>query len=168
MAKKRLASMDFQFGVSELIPSTQEAFRGQSHDQQTRKAEKDKKIAFTKIVEDDLSEKINQFPQFPSTNAIYVFIIQYFISEREYKKRDVDNMAKTILDILENIFYKDDSQVKVLLVCKKIDSNKIPQNFAYIAIKELTSDRDVETLKVAGIERSVIFYQELKAKNRIN
>ena len=47
--------------------------------------------------------------------------MQYFAIEKEYVRRDVDNMAKTILDVLKSRFYRDDSQVKTLLVGKKLE-----------------------------------------------
>ncbi len=72
-------------------------------------------------------------------------------------------MAKTILDLLRNRFYRDDSQVKTLLVGKKIEK-RVPQDFAYIAIKKLSATQDVDALKISGIERSVTMFQELKSK----
>ncbi len=72
-------------------------------------------------------------------------------------------MAKSILDILKERFYRDDSQVKTLLVGKKIEK-RVPQNFAYIAIKKLSAIQDVDALKISGLERSVTMFQELKSK----
>lgn len=64
-------------------------------------------------------------------------------------------MAKTILDVLKGRFYHDDGQVKTLLVGKKIDLYRVPQNFGYVAVKELRSDSDVEALKISGVERCI-------------
>lgn len=72
-------------------------------------------------------------------------------------------MAKTILDISKGRFYRDDSQVKTLLVGKKMEK-RVPQNFAYVAIKKLSSTQDIDALKISGLERSVTMFQELKSK----
>lgn len=71
-------------------------------------------------------------------------------------------MAKTILDVLKTRLYRDDSQVKILLVTKKQTDNRVKQNFAYVAVKELKRNKDIDILKMAGLERSVILYSELK------
>ena len=71
-------------------------------------------------------------------------------------------MAKTILDLLEGKFYRDDKQVKTLLISKKVDRKNIPQDFIYIAIKELKNNQDIDVLRVSGIDRSVVLYQEIK------
>jgi hypothetical protein len=49
------------------------------------------------------------------------------------------------------------------LATKKIEA-RISKDFAYIAIKELSSDKDINILKEAGYERAVNLYQELKSK----
>lgn len=72
-------------------------------------------------------------------------------------------MAKTILDLLRGRFYRDDSQVKALLVGKKIEQ-RVSQNFAYVAIKKPGTRQDADALKISGIERSVTMFQELKSK----
>ena len=48
---------------------------------------------------------------------------------------------------------------------KKIDS-KVPQNFAYVAIKEIKSDEDIEALKVSNIDRSVDLFNEIKKQKK--
>ncbi len=110
-----------------------------------------------------LLSKLESNEQFPSDGEVFVFIVQYFAAENEYRRRDVDNMAKTILDILKSRFYRDDSQVKTLLVGKKLEK-RVPQNFAYVAVKRLGASQDVDALKISGLERSVTMFQELKNK----
>lgn len=73
------------------------------------------------------------------------------------------SMAKTILDVLKGKLYRDDSQVKTLLVGKKIEK-RVPQNFAYVVVKKISSTQDVDALKISGLERSVTMFQELKSK----
>lgn len=97
----------------------------------------------------------------------FVFIMQYFVGEAEYRGRDIDNMAKTILDVLKGRFYMDDGQVNTLLVGKKMDPKRVPHNFAYVAVRETKGNDDIMALRIAGLERCVSLYQELKSKGII-
>lgn len=159
-------SVDFDIGIDMIIPSTQEAFKKDNFSEAKRKDEKSGiatfKTTFLQRVESDLKDT----KQFPTDKEVFIFIVQYFISEKDYKSRDVDNMAKTVLDALNGRFYKDDGQVKALLVTKKMEQ-RVPQNFAYIAIKELRDGKDIEVIKISGVERSVTMFQELKSKGII-
>jgi len=159
-------SIDFDVGVDGIIPSTQEAFRGGGHDGQVRMTEKEDLIHFRDVLATDLDRQLSGNTQFPSNREVFVFIIQYFIAEKEYARRDIDNMAKTVLDVLKERFYRDDSQVRTLLVGKKKTDHRVTQNFAYVAIKELNDDKDIDALKISGIERAVTFFQESQAKLR--
>lgn len=161
--KKKIIDIDYQFSIPQVIPATQEAFREGKHQGEIRVSEKENLELFRKKVSDTLKEDSKKLEQFPTKQEIFIFILQYFSSQKEYSSRDIDNMCKTILDLLRDLFYFDDSQVKTLIASKKIDE-RVPQNFAYIAIKELKNEKDTEILKIAGIERSVILYQELRSK----
>lgn len=164
MSKKQpLTSIDFDFGVGEIIPATQEAHSNNKFDGEIRKTEKEGLVQFKSTLSSDLDSKLQNNENFPSDGEVFIFIVQYFASDKEYKRRDVDNMAKTILDVLKNRFYSDDSQVKTLLVGKKLEK-RVPQNFAYVAIKRLGVSQDVDALKISGLERSVTMFQELKSK----
>ena len=164
MSKKQpLTSIDFDFGIGDIIPATQEAHHSDGFDKQVRKTEKEELSVFKSTLNFKLDTELSGNEQFPSNGEVFVFIVQYFASDKEYRKRDVDNMAKTILDVLKNRLYKDDSQVKTLLVGKKLEK-RVPQNFAYVAIKRLRSSQDVDALKISGLERSVTMFQELKSK----
>lgn len=164
MSKKQsLTSIDFDFGVGEIIPATQEAHHNDEFDGQVRKTEKEGLIQFKNTVSFDLDSRLQNNEHFPSDGEVFIFIVQYFGVEKEYRRRDVDNMAKTILDILRDKFYRDDSQVKTLLVGKKFEK-RVPQNFAYVAIKRLGASQDVDALKISGLERSVTMFQELRNK----
>lgn len=160
--KSKISAIDFHFGVGEIIPSTQEAYQA-VFDGAIRKVEKERLAQFKQTLGQDLDQRLKSDERFPSDREVFVFIVQYFASEKEYTRRDVDNLAKTILDVLKKRFYRDDSQVKTLLIGKKIEQ-KIPQNFAYVAIKELALGYDIDALKIAGIERSVVLFQELKSR----
>ncbi len=168
MSKKRLSSLtsvDFDIGIGEIIPSTQEAFK-ESFSEATRKEEKTQVLTFKQNFLQRVEEVLKDTNQFPTSNEVFVFIVQYFISEKEYRSRDIDNMAKTILDVFKGRLYQDDGQVKTLLVGKKMEG-RVPHNFAYIAIKELKSGSDVDALKISGLERSVTLYHELKKKGLV-
>lgn len=164
MSKKQpLTPIDFDFGIGEIIPTTQEAYHSDGFDRQIRQTEKYGLINFKNTVGSKLDSKLINDEHFPTDGEVFVFVVQYFAVEKEYGRRDVDNMAKTILDVLKNRFYRDDSQVKTLLVGKKLEK-RVPQDFAYVAIKRLGSSQDVDALKISGLERSVTMFQELKSK----
>lgn len=163
MSKKtKISSIDFHFGIGEIIPSTQEAYH-EEFDNTVRKTEKEQLTQFKKALGFKLDTELKMDERFPSDREIFIFVMQYFVSEKEYTRRDIDNMAKTILDVLKDRFYRDDSQVKTLLVGKKMEQ-RIPQNFAYVAIQQLAQGRDTDALKISGVERAVILFQELKSK----
>ena len=163
LKKNPLTSVDFDFGVGKIIPATQEAHRDDGFDGQVRKTEKEALSVFKTALGSELDSKLVGNEQFPTDGEVFVFIVQYFGAEKEYGRRDVDNMAKTILDVSKGRFYRDDSQVKTLLVGKKLEK-RVPQDFAYVAIKRLSSAQDVDALKISGLERSVTMFQELKSK----
>lgn len=164
MAKKKKnskTSIDFDIGIGEIIPATQEAFDGRNLLMGKRKEEKTNLTRFKENLKNKITSSIKDQDLFPSNNEIFVFIIQYFIGRADYAKRDIDNMAKTVLDALKELIYTDDGQVKTLLVGKKIE-RRIPQNFAYIAVKVLGKEQDVDALKISGLERSITMFNELK------
>ena len=103
MSKKQsLTSIDFDFGIGKIIPATQEAHHGDGFDGQVRKTEKEGLTQFKSTLSADLDSKLQNDEHFPSDGEVFVFIIQYFASDKEYGRRDVDNMAKTILYVLKN------------------------------------------------------------------
>lgn len=168
MAKKRrrarAAIVDFDFGIEGVIPSTQEAYRsGTTADLGIRRDESERKKLFMEAVSVDVRKRLRESSQFPSRGEIFVFIVQYLAGEALFQNRDVDNLAKTMLDLLNGIIYRNDSQVRVLLVVKKRTDNRVTQNFAYVAVKELADGGDMEIVKSAGIERAVTRFQELKS-----
>jgi hypothetical protein len=61
--------------------------------------------------------------------------------------------------MLKGEFYKDDGQVKTLLIAKKIEK-RVPKNFVYFALKEMKDDKDIDALKISGLERSVQLFNE--------
>lgn len=158
---------EYQFLVEGIIPATQEAFRGGRFYNGIRKKEKNCVKIFKKVVSDYL---LNDKPSslFPTNNQVYVSVVQFYTSyKKDYNKRDVDNIAKTILDILkENNFYKDDCQVRTLLVSKIVDLKRIRQNIGFIFIKVLNDNEDIAVVNNM-IPRAVKLYEDLK-EGRIN
>lgn len=164
MSKKgKITAVDFDFGIDGIVPSTQEAYHHGEFEGAVRRTEKESLNTFKNTVVADLDARLRSDERFPSDGEVFVFIVQYFSIEGEYARRDIDNMAKTILDVLKGRFYRDDSQVKTLLVGKKMEK-RVPQNFAYVAIKKLSSTQDIDALKISGLERSVTMFQELKSR----
>ena len=150
--------VDFDIGIGDVIPSPPS--RG-SLSEKIQAGEKGHLLLFKNNLTQKITVAIKGKNQFPTTNEVFIFIVQYFVSKKDYSRRDIDNMAKTVLDVLKGKFYDDDCKVKTLLIGKKIEE-RIPQNFAYIAIKELKDGRDVEALKTSGLERSIFLFHELK------
>lgn len=166
MAKKHRAgktTVDFDVGIGELIPATQEAFRNDGYSAATRKEEKSSLIQFKKTFSQNIDAELRSEDLFPTDDEVYVIIIQYFASQIEYSRRDIDNMAKTVLDVLQARLYRDDSQVRTLLVTKKVEP-RVPQNFAYVAVKKLRPSEDILAIKESGLERSITMFQELRSK----
>lgn len=167
-SKKNIAilEIDFHTGIGQIIPSTQQAYHKGDFSNTIKRKESEKLKQFKLILGQKIEKDIKRLTQFPTKYEVFVLIIQYFISKNEYEGRDIDNMAKTILDVLKSKFYQDDSQVRTLLIAKKID-RRVNQNFAYIAVKEIKDDRDVNPLKLSGVERSIIYYQELQKQGLV-
>jgi Holliday junction resolvase RusA-like endonuclease len=125
---------DYQFGLTEIVPSKQDSREGE------------KVSTFRSLVEKTITPEIMNLKIFPSKKEIVVFAIQFFLREKDYQTRDVDNISKTILDCLKGKLYIDDVQVRTLLISKKIYS-RVPSNFIFVGIKELHGETDVEVVK---------------------
>ena len=164
VSRLKLTSIDFDIGTGAIIPTTQEAFTVEGHDKKLRVDGKDALAIFKKAFLEDLESQLKATAGFPTDKEAFVFILQFFASQKEYEKRDVDNMAKTVLDVLKNRIYQDDSQVRTLLVGKKMADKRVDQNFAYIAIKILNNDREVDALQISGLERAVTLFQSLRSE----
>lgn len=152
----------YQFIVNGVIPATQEAFKKTGVNTYVRRQESESVKNFKKVVSQQLT--IDTPPQsFPTSKSVFVVIIQFFTSTKNsYKKRDVDNMAKTVLDILEqNRFYMNDSQVRTLLVSKRVDLTNVPQDLGYVYIKELNDGEDVNAIR-PFLNEAMKLYTELK------
>mgnify|MGYP001602737282 CR=1 FL=1 len=142
-----MATFDYQFGLTELVPSKQDD------------REREKVTAFRSLVERTLTPQvITSLTIFPSKKEVVIFVIQFFLSRKEYDARDVDNMSKTILDCLKGKLYIDDSQVRTLLITKKI-SSKVPTNFVFVGIRELKGETDIEVVQTILLQQAITLYQ---------
>ena len=141
-----MATFDYKFGLTELVPSKQDD------------REKEKVTAFRSVVNKTLAPEIIASSIFPSKREIVVFVIQFFLSKKEYDTRDVDNMSKTILDCLKGKLYIDDSQVRTLLITKKI-SPKVPTNFVFVGVRELKGETDIEVVQTMLLQQAITIYQ---------
>lgn len=93
MSKKQpLTSVDFHFGIDGIVPSTQESYHHGEFDEAVKKTEKESLIVFKNTVVADLDIHLKNDERFPSDGEVFVFIVQYFASEKEYGRRDVIHM----------------------------------------------------------------------------
>ena len=139
-------TFDYQFGLTAIIPSKQDDREGE-------------KIAiFRSLVKKTITPEIMSLPIFPSKKEIVVFVIQFFMREKDYGTRDVDNMSKTVMDCLKGKLYIDDVQVRTLLVSKKV-SPKVPSNFVFIGIRELHGETDIDVVKSMLMQQAITLYQ---------
>jgi len=130
------------------------------------KQDKFQRVAMTQVNEDGTEEILNNFyVRKPDQSAIQEFnnyiqelakrnfndnnkivrpnevevVLSFTITEKRYKTVDVDNLAKAVLDSLNNIAFEDDSQVVSLICSKHIHPLKL--NGLLIAITKLTGER---------------------------
>ncbi len=88
MSKKpKATAIDFDTGIGTIIPATQEAHTNDGFDGQVRKIEKESLVAFKQVIGDQLDVELASNEAFPSDGEIFVFIMQYFGSEKEYQRR---------------------------------------------------------------------------------
>jgi hypothetical protein len=62
------------------------------------------------------------------------------------------------MDCLKGKLYIDDSQVRTLLVTKKI-SPKVPDNFMFVGLKELNGETDIDVVKTMLMQQAITLYQ---------
>ncbi|MDD4989956.1 MAG: RusA family crossover junction endodeoxyribonuclease [Candidatus Pacebacteria bacterium] len=160
MAKKLF---DFNVGLLTLAPCHDWGYK--ESDKGVEAKVNENKENFKKILAEAVKKEIekNNLENFPTEKPVGIFVLQCFSAEKEYCRRDLDNMAKVILDGLKNVVYKNDGQVKTLLLTKKLNDNRIPDNFLYITVKEQKIDTDIAYVHEAGIEQAFILYRKLKA-----
>jgi len=141
-----MATFDYKFGLTEIIPSKQDSREGEQI------------TAFKALVEKTITPEIMGLSIFPSKKEVVVFIMQFFLSKKDYGIRDVDNMSKTVMDCLKGKLYIDDVQVRTLLVSKKV-SPRVPSNFVFVGIRELHGETDIDVVKSMLMQQAITLYQ---------
>ena len=86
---------------------------------------------FKRRIRRDINNNLDLFFRKKENN---VGVELHFILNNK-RKRDVDNLAKTILDSMNDLIYNDDNQVTKLVVTKKIDKSYQQEQLAII-VKE--------------------------------
>jgi Holliday junction resolvase RusA-like endonuclease len=79
---------------------------------------------------------LGTMPAWPLVGRLLV-AIGLNLPKKEYEAKDVDNMAKAVLDAFKGVAYADDLQIDALFVSKSIS----PEWLAWIAFKTLGNDQ---------------------------
>ena len=143
--------VDYLFGIvgGDPIPTKQDKFKPiDVREVNEDGSERILKDFYVKKPDEDAVQKFNSYiqesikQQFDAKNKIQKpieveVILSFSITEKRYKIIDVDNLAKAVLDSLNNIVYEDDSQVVSLICSKHVHPLKI--NGLFIGVTRLTS-----------------------------
>ncbi len=166
--KKKKVQCKFDLGFLGLTPSTQPDYVWDKTAKvpvvERKKLSKLNK-EFQEFLADmarDRIKDLNLEEIYPTDEPIYIYIVQHFVSEKKYKSRDLDNIARTILNSFGGVVYKSDVQVKTLLVAKRLKDKKIKDNFLYIVVEKQKIGTDVSVVRWAGIQSAYEHYIKLK------
>lgn len=96
---------------------------------------------FEESLKKELRGLLKDIDIFPTKESVVMTITHGLNSEKEYKKLDLDNRAKTICDALKDAIYQDDNQVNVLL-CNKIFLKNTSESYFRFTVKII--DRKVD------------------------
>jgi Holliday junction resolvase RusA-like endonuclease len=97
-----------------------------------------------------MKQELEGVSMFPTKDYVFLSIIYGLNSSNEYKKLDLDNRAKTILDALKGVVYEDDMQVKVLLT-DKIFLEDEPESYYQFSVKILDKRSEILLYKHLSI-----------------
>ena len=153
-------SPDFHISAPLIIPSRDDYYIPKGNGIYVKKLQSEPYKNFRENYESQISTLVKGDSKFPTIKDVFVFFVQYFNSNKKYHECDLDNMVKTDLDSFKKYCYQDDSQVKVLLLYKKICDERVKSNWSYASIKILNSDKDIHIVLDAGLERVITSYQE--------
>lgn len=104
---------------------------------------------FENQLREDLRKLVSGVKLFPTKKPVFVSVIHAINSETEYKRFDLDNRVKTILDAMIGVVYLDDSQVRMLWTHKVFLKNSA-EFFYRISVKILNkrlASKIVNTVK---------------------
>jgi crossover junction endodeoxyribonuclease RusA len=67
-------------------------------------------------------------------DLLYAVSLEFYLPDK--RRRDIDNLAKSVLDGLNGIGYADDAQISTLIVVKKFDK-KYPRVDVVVTVQEV-------------------------------
>ena len=74
-------------------------------------------------------------PEWPHTGRLLIAILVH-LTKKEYRIKDIDNIAKSLLDAMKGIVFKDDVQVDALHIVKQVSD----KDGFLVGIKLLSDD----------------------------
>ena len=122
-----------------LVPSKALSYKQDEQGKVVSELIKPNTIRFENSLKDSLKKNLGENKIFPTAKDVFVSIVHGLNSEAEYKKCDLDNRAKCILDALKTVIYQDDAQVKILWT-EKIFLKNEQTSYYRIGVKILTVD----------------------------
>ncbi|MCX6765764.1 MAG: RusA family crossover junction endodeoxyribonuclease [Candidatus Moranbacteria bacterium] len=122
-----------------LVPSKSIAYKYDGEIEKNIVIEKASTHKFENELKEDLKKELKNVNIFPTDKNVLVSIVHGINSGTEYKKCDLDNRAKCILDALKGVVYFDDSQVKMLWTHKAFIINS-QESFFRISVKILDEE----------------------------
>jgi Holliday junction resolvase RusA-like endonuclease len=87
-------------------------------------------------------------PWLPSKASRYRVDVEAFLPDE--RRRDLDNIAKTLLDALNGVLYLDDSQVTVLMVATHVDRDRPRVEVRVVELERVEVPKPKRTRKVAS------------------
>lgn len=162
-SKAKPISYDIEIGIDEIIPSTQEAYKYDKSSEKVKMKEESEAVhKFINKYKPHIDSEVKKLSheKFPTKEEVFVLVIQFFNVLSQYNRRDIDNIAKTLLDILKGKIYYEDSQVKILVAVKLIEQ-RVPDNYAFVGVRTLDDWSETNFLKSVGIEAARNHYFEV-------
>lgn len=149
MAKKEHKKETFAFSTGYLgrIPSSQNG------------SEKVSYARFKNEFNIKAQEDIEKKKFIPRDKYVYIFVAQLLKSEREFHGCDIDNMVKSVVDILIGKCYEDDGKVTSLWISKDYQA-EYKDDFYFIGIRYLGEDRDPGNLNREGLHEAKQLYKK--------
>jgi crossover junction endodeoxyribonuclease RusA len=87
-------------------------------------------------------------PWLPSKSSRYRVDVEAYLPDE--RRRDLDNVAKTILDALNGVLYLDDSQVTVLMVATHVDRERPRVEVRVVELERVEVPKPKRSRKVAS------------------
>jgi hypothetical protein len=130
---KEIQNIDYSAGFTKIIPCKQDdlcCVDGKIAYKPSSKTVGEFNDFLKEYIENDFKNKDTLKAIFPTDKKVFVLIVQFLRDESAFSDKDLDNMARTVLNALNGIIYKDDKQVAELYACKKVYLQYPKENFA--------------------------------------